>query len=91
MFTSRWMTLVLGFALVAPAFGLPILPLSEKGGLERLSRSRFNVDFAKLANHYRTQTDMIVCGPTSAAIVLNAIRPLLLPIAYQPMRQLTMT
>lgn len=49
-------------------------PLSSLEGLERLVRSGLAARFFKLANFYRFQTDDHSCGPTSAAIVLNALR-----------------
>lgn len=43
-------------------------------GLERLVRSEQASRFFQLANFYRFQTDAFSCGPTSASIVLNALR-----------------
>ena len=43
-------------------------------GLQRLTESSHKVDFFKLANHFQGQPNGVVCGPTSAAIVLNAMR-----------------
>lgn len=55
-------------------FATPGEPLSSLEGLERLVRSGQAERFFKLANFYRFQTDDYSCGPTSAAIVLNALR-----------------
>ena len=43
-------------------------------GLARLSRSAAKLDFAALANQFEAQSNAAFCGPTTAAIVLNAIR-----------------
>jgi len=41
---------------------------------ERLSRSESKVDFYPLSNHFQSQMDSFLCGPTTGAIVLNALR-----------------
>lgn len=41
-------------------------------GMARLTRSRSKSDFAALANQFEAQTNPVFCGPTTAAIVLNA-------------------
>ena len=41
----------------------------------RLARSAHKVDFFPLSNHFVGQDNKIFCGPTSVAIVLNALRP----------------
>ena len=41
----------------------------------RLVRSAHKVDFFLLSNHFIGQDNKIFCGPTSVAIVLNALRP----------------
>ena len=41
----------------------------------RLVRSAHRVDFFPLSNHFIGQDNKIFCGPTSVAIVLNALRP----------------
>lgn len=43
-------------------------------GMSRLEASQYKVDFFKLANHFESQHNKVFCGPTSAAIVLNALR-----------------
>lgn len=43
-------------------------------GMARLARSTAKVDFPELANQFEAQSNSIFCGPTTAAIVLNAIR-----------------
>ncbi len=47
---------------------------SSDEGLARLARSAAKVDFPALANQFEAQSNAAFCGPTSAAIVLNAIR-----------------
>lgn len=42
-------------------------------GLARLGRSSAKADFAVLANQFEAQYNGTFCGPTSAAIVLNAV------------------
>lgn len=46
----------------------------EAEGIERLSQSQHKVDFFKLANQFESQSNKFFCGPTSSAIVLNALR-----------------
>ena len=47
---------------------------SSDEGLARLARARAKADFALLANQFEAQSNTVFCGPTTAAIVLNAIR-----------------
>jgi hypothetical protein len=51
-----------------------LVPFSSDEGLARLARSTAKVDFPALANQFEAQSNAAFCGPTSAAIVLNAIR-----------------
>lgn len=51
-----------------------LVPFSSEEGLARLARSNAKVDFPALANQFEAQSNPAFCGPTSAAIVLNAIR-----------------
>jgi hypothetical protein len=53
-----------------------LVPFSSDEGLARLARSTAKVDFPSLANQFEAQSNGAFCGPTSAAIVLNAIRGL---------------
>ena len=43
-------------------------------GIARLSRSKHKADFPSLANQFQNQFDGLSCGPTTGAIVLNALR-----------------
>ncbi|HSD39210.1 MAG TPA: phytochelatin synthase family protein [Rhodocyclaceae bacterium] len=42
-------------------------------GMTRLARSAARADFAALANQFEAQSNAAFCGPTTAAIVLNAV------------------
>ena len=54
--------------------GAALLYWTSPGGLSRLSAADCKADFARLANEYQNQADGLICGPTSGAIVLNALR-----------------
>jgi hypothetical protein len=59
----------------APASGVQeLVPFSSDEGLARLARSDAKVDFPVLANQFEAESNGAFCGPTSAAIVLNAVR-----------------
>jgi len=49
-----------------------LVPFASEEGLARLARSGARADFAALANQFEAQYNGAFCGPTSAAIVLNA-------------------
>jgi hypothetical protein len=51
-----------------------LVAFSSDEGMARLARSTAKADFAALANQYEAQSNSIFCGPTTAAIVLNALR-----------------
>jgi hypothetical protein len=51
-----------------------LVPFSSDEGLVRLARSTAKVDFPALANQFEAESNGAFCGPTSAAIVLNAVR-----------------
>ena len=76
-------TLLLAASLAAPALARDeVSPVVAQGlvafasddGLARLARSPAKVDFPALANQFEAQTNFLFCGPTTAAIVLNAVR-----------------
>lgn len=50
-----------------------LVAFSSDEGMARLARSNARVDFPDLANQFESQSNGFFCGPTSAAIVLNAI------------------
>ena len=77
------LALLLATALAAPALARDEVPaavaqglvaFASDDGLARLARSPAKVDFPALANQFEAQTNSIFCGPTTAAIVLNAVR-----------------
>ncbi len=51
-----------------------LVPFASDEGLARLARSTARSDFGALANQFEAQSNGAFCGPTSAAIVLNAVR-----------------
>lgn len=51
-----------------------LVAFDSEEGLARLARARARVDFAALANQFEAQSNAAFCGPTTAAIVLNALR-----------------
>ena len=51
-----------------------LVPFASDEGLARLARSDAKVDFPLLANQFEAESNGAFCGPTSAAIVLNAVR-----------------
>ena len=55
-----------------PAAGLVAFGSVE--GLARLARATAKTDFPALANQFEAQSNGAFCGPTTAAIVLNALR-----------------
>lgn len=50
-----------------------LVAFGSNEGMARLVRSNAKVDFPDLANQFESQSNGFFCGPTSAAIVLNAI------------------
>ena len=74
---------LLAAALLSPAHALEdtraasppaLVAFSSDDGLARLARAGAKVDFPFLANQFEAQSNAAFCGPTTAAIVLNAIR-----------------
>jgi hypothetical protein len=62
-------------ALVAVAFAVtPLLPFASEESMVRLDRATEKIDFFTLANHFESQENGAMCGPTTAVIVLNALR-----------------
>lgn len=52
-----------------------LVPFASPEGTLRFARSTAKSDFAPLANQFEAQSAIPFCGPTSAAIVLNALHP----------------
>lgn len=59
-----------------PSREVVLVTFASDAGLARFERSGAKVDFAPLANQFEAQSNMAFCGPTTAAIVLNALRAL---------------
>ncbi len=57
----------------APVADTALVALASDEGLARLGRAAGHADFAPLANQFEAQINGAFCGPTSAAIVLNAL------------------
>lgn len=85
---SDWVrAVVLGLSLLACGAGwaqvpavasnsvaaAPLVPFASEEGLLRLARVTAKLNFAALANQFEAQSNAAFCGPTSAAIVLNAV------------------
>ena len=51
-----------------------LVAFNSDEGLARLARAPAKVDFPALANQFEAQSNIAFCGPTTAAIVLNAMR-----------------
>ncbi|WP_342619331.1 phytochelatin synthase family protein [Rhodoferax sp. GW822-FHT02A01] len=51
-----------------------LVQFASEEGLARLSRASAKTDFPVLANQFEAQSNAAFCGPTTAAIVLNAAR-----------------
>jgi hypothetical protein len=77
------LAVVLATTLAAPALARDEVPpvvaqglvaFASDEGMARLARSPAKVDFPALANQFEAQTNSMFCGPTTAAIVLNAVR-----------------
>jgi len=51
-----------------------LVAFASDEGLARLSHASAKADFPALANQFEAQSNVFFCGPTSAAIVLNAVR-----------------
>jgi hypothetical protein len=56
-----------------PVEAQALLAFASEEGLTRLSRAPAKADFPTLANQFEAQSNAAFCGPTTAAIVLNAI------------------
>lgn len=59
----------------APVRIQPLVSFTSPEGMDRLARATARSDFAPLANQFEAQVTVAFCGPTSAAIVLNALDP----------------
>lgn len=59
-----------------PSRDVALVSFASDAGLARFERSGAKVDFAPLANQFEAQSNIAFCGPTTAAIVLNAVQAL---------------
>lgn len=59
----------------APSQTQTLVSFASDEGMTRLARTNAKSDFASLANQFEAQATIAFCGPTSAAIVLNALDP----------------
>lgn len=67
--------LLLAVALAEPPVaGVDLVPFTSDESIERLSRAVEKRDFFALAMQFEAQDDRMSCGPTTAVIVLNALR-----------------
>jgi len=57
-----------------PAADQSLVAFASDEGVARLSHANAKADFPALANQFEAQSNIFFCGPTSAAIVLNAVR-----------------
>ena len=69
---------LVSLALIAPAMAddpatPALLPFNSSAGMARLAHASGTADFPALANQFEPQSNRAFCGPTTAAIVLNAI------------------
>ena len=51
-----------------------LVAFASEEGLARFAQAVAKVDFPALANQFEAQSNAAFCGPTTAAIVLNALR-----------------
>jgi Phytochelatin synthase len=58
---------------LAPIQTPALVAFASEEGLARLARATAKADFPALANQFEAQSNAAFCGPTSAAIVLNAL------------------
>jgi hypothetical protein len=66
-----------------------LLPFNSEEGMALLARATARRDFPALVNQFEPQSNIAFCGPTSAAIVLNALqagKPDLLPLDRSRLR-----
>lgn len=70
---SLFLALSISFGAAQAHAEAPLVNFASNEGLARLSRVADKPDFAPLANQFEPQYNAAFCGPTSAAIVLNAL------------------
>lgn len=73
VWSANLRALLLWLALLGTASAGELVEFASAEGLTRLARASARADFAPLANQFEAQSNGLFCGPTSAAIVLNAL------------------
>lgn len=58
---------------VTPISASELVAFNSDEGISRLARAAGKIDFPALANQFEAQSNIAFCGPTTAAIVLNAV------------------
>ena len=58
----------------SPEGGQGLVAFASDEGMARFVRAVAKADFPALANQFEAQSNVAFCGPTTAAIVLNAVR-----------------
>jgi len=67
--------ILLGILLFSSnSYSLELIRFDTNESIKRLSSSEHKVDFFKLSNYFTAQPNGVVCGPTSASIILNALK-----------------
>lgn len=80
---TRRFTLVIALSLFSaaawaqqtPTTPTELVEFPSQESQRRLARSMYTVDFFPLVNQFEPQMNAGTCGPTTAVIVLNALRP----------------
>ncbi|GAA5179611.1 hypothetical protein GCM10025771_22030 [Niveibacterium umoris] len=72
-FRTGLLALALAASAALGAEPAALLAFDSPEGLGRLARAGAKADFPALANQFEPQSNIAFCGPTSAAIVLNAL------------------
>lgn len=70
-----YIILLLGIDSAAVAKPVPkLVDWHSVEGIMRLSNSSHKADFSRLSSQFQNQSDGLACGPTTGAIILNALR-----------------
>lgn len=68
------MTCIMPPILSAQPSDNPLIAWHSETGRQRFADAQFKIDFFRLVNHFQAQLDNVSCGPTTGAIILNALR-----------------
>jgi hypothetical protein len=66
--------LLLAFQVASAAEPVALVPFTDAESITRLDHATAKADFFALAEQFEAQENGAMCGPTSAVIVLNALR-----------------